>query len=69
MQRVFKKYLKWEVFEILDMSQRADCCENCEEPWLQVQELSSLVRPHKIAVVEFSSVMNCVIIIISEFLW
>jgi len=53
----------------VDMSQRADCYENCDETWLQVQELSSLVRPRKIAVVEFSFVMNHVIIIASQFLW
>jgi len=39
------------VFDVVDMSQSADCRENSDEPWLQVQELSSLVRPHTIAVV------------------
>ena len=51
------------------MSQRVDCCEICDELWLQVQELSSLVRPPTIAVVEFSFVMHYVSIIVSDFLW
>jgi hypothetical protein len=66
---VFKKHLTWVVFEIVDMSQRAECRENCDEPWLQVQELSSLVRPHTIAVVEISFAMNYVIIVASDLLW
>jgi hypothetical protein len=55
------------VFEIVGLSQRADCRKNCDEPLPQVQELSSLVRPHTITVVEFSFVMNYVIITASDF--